>query len=56
MSFLITNLITPSKQLIYVSDPYQTTVNYQTYLLFSNMPKLFQHPRQIYSEAGVAFD
>ena len=45
----------PSKQLICVSNPNQTTVNYQTYL-FSNKSNLFQHPRQMYGEEVVAFD
>ena len=31
------------------------TVNYQTYF-FSNKPKLFQHPRQMYSKAVMPFD
>ena len=48
-------MATPSKQLIGLSNPYQTTVNYQTYL-FSNKPKLFQYPRKMYSETVVAFD
>ena len=48
-------IATPSKQLIYVSNPYQTTVNYQTYL-FSNKLNLVQHPMQMYNEAVVAFD
>ena len=29
--------------------------DYQKYL-FSNKPKLFQHPREMYSEAVMAFD
>ena len=32
-------MTTPSKRLICVSNPYQATVNYWTYL-FSNKPKL----------------
>ena len=48
-------MTTPAKQLICVSNIYHTTVNYQMYL-FSNKPKLVQHPRQMYSEAVVAFD
>ena len=48
-------MTTPSKQLICVSNPYQATVNYWTYL-FSNNPKLFQHARQMYSETVVDFD
>ena len=48
-------MTTSSKQLICLLNPYQATVNYQTYL-FSNKPKLFQHPRQMYSEGVMAFD
>ena len=38
-----------------MSNPFQTTVSYQAYL-FSNKPKLFQHSKQMYSEAVVTFD
>ena len=48
-------MATPSKHLLYVSSPYQATVNYQKYL-FSNKPKLFPHPREMHSEAVMAFD
>ena len=44
-----------SKQLICVSNLYQTTVNCQTHL-FSNKPELFEHVRQMYSETVMAFD
>ena len=48
-------MATPSKQLICVSNPHQTNVSYHT-CLFSNKPKLFQHSREMYSEAVVAFN
>ena len=46
-------MTTPSKQLICVSNPYQINVNYQ---MFLNKAKLFQHLRQMYSEAVVESD
>ena len=37
-------MTTPSKQLICVSNPYQTTVNYQTYVVFQINQNYFNIP------------